>query len=208
MQKLVKAFCHSDKTALNFVMLGRASSKRYPSSIVGAHSREMTWQSWHDRAEAYHRLLASWPLFSHLADRLIDLLPHPIQGPLIDLAAGTGLVAERVLDRYPQAQVQLVEPAQAMLTLARQRLGTRVTRYVQSAAETVGQLSVQADAVVCNAALHLPGRKSCPQRLDALSETRRLVCLQCLVAFVGLNSRSRLYVGLEAARRRGVDHLG
>ncbi len=112
-------------------------------------------QSWHERAAAYHHLIASWPIFSCLADRLIDLLPQPFQGSAIDLAAGSGLVTKRLLDRYPHAHVQLVEPAAAMLALARKQLGTRVASYSQLPAEEVGTLTTRADVVLCSAALHL-----------------------------------------------------
>ena len=119
------------------------------------HSKANSWQSWHERAAAYQQLLTSWPLFTQLADRLIDLLPGPFQGSLIDLAAGTGLVTERVLRRYPSSHIHLVEPAHAMLTLAQQYFGTGVATYVQSSAETVGQRALKADAALCNAAFHL-----------------------------------------------------
>ena len=114
-----------------------------------------SWQSWHERTAAYHHLIASWPLFSCLADRLIDLIPQPFQGTAIDLAAGSGLVTERLLSRYPQTRVQLVEPAAAMLALARKQLGTRVSDYTQLPAEEVGALTTRADVVLCSAALHL-----------------------------------------------------
>ena len=114
-----------------------------------------SWQSWHERAAAYHRLIASWPIFSCLADRLIDLVPKPFHGTALDLAAGSGLVAERLLSRHPHAHVQLAEPAAAMLALARKQLGMRVSDYSQLPAEEVGTLATRADVVLCSAALHL-----------------------------------------------------
>ena len=112
-------------------------------------------QSWQDRAQAYQTITERYPLFGQLSERLVDLLPAAFSGTLIDLAAGTGLSTECVLTRYPHAQVYLVEPAQAMLALALQRVGERISGHAQLAAEELGKLSVQADAVVCSAAMHL-----------------------------------------------------
>lgn len=112
-------------------------------------------QSWQDRARAYHVLTEHYPLFSQLSERLVDLLPASFTATLIDLAAGAGLSTECVLARYPHAQVYLVEPAQAMLALALQRVGKRISGHAQLTAEELGSLSVQADAVVCSAAMHL-----------------------------------------------------
>ena len=123
--------------------------------LLVAQNLNQSWQIWHERAAAYHHLIASWPIFSCLADRLIDRVPKPFHGTAIDLATGSGLVTERLLSRYPQAHVQLVEPAAAMLALARQQLGTRVSDYTQLPAEEVGTLTTRADVVLCSAALHL-----------------------------------------------------
>lgn len=112
-------------------------------------------QSWQDRAQAYQTVTEHYPLFSQLSERLVDLLPAPFTGTLIDLAAGAGLSSVCVLERHPGAQVYLVEPAQAMLDLALQRVGARIIGHAQLAAEQLGTLAVQADAVVCSAAMHL-----------------------------------------------------
>ena len=92
--------------------------------------------SWHERARAYHTLTNTQPVFQAMADRLIDLLPAPFNGTAIDLAAGAGLVSELLLSRWPQARVYLVEPAQAMLDQALQRLAHHRIGWTRLQAET------------------------------------------------------------------------
>ena len=70
--------------------------------------------SWQERAQAYQAMTERYALFTHLSERLVDLLPMPFTGTVIDLAAGAGLSTACVLERHPGAQVYLVEPAQAM----------------------------------------------------------------------------------------------
>lgn len=111
--------------------------------------------SWQERACAYQGLTEHWSIFDRLADRLIDLLPSPVESPIIDLAAGAGLVSDRLLRRHPQARVYLVEPAEAMLRLAVQRVGDRSIGRAQVSAAQLDRVSIQAGAVLCSAAVHL-----------------------------------------------------
>jgi len=47
---------------------------------------------WEARAPAYDRLCHHWDIFSLLSNRLIDLLPKDLQGPVLDIGAGSGLI--------------------------------------------------------------------------------------------------------------------
>ena len=111
--------------------------------------------SWQERARAYQELTERWSIFGRLAERLIDLLPSPVEGPLIDLAAGAGLLSARLLHRHPQAQVYLVEPAEAMLELAVRRIGSRSIGHARVSAAQLDRVPIRAGAVLCSAAAHL-----------------------------------------------------
>lgn len=111
--------------------------------------------SWQERARAYQELTERWSIFGRLAERLIDLLPSPLEGPVIDLAAGAGLLSARLLQRHPQAQVYLVEPAEAMLELAVRRIGNRSIGHAQVSATQMDRVPIRAGAVLCSAAVHL-----------------------------------------------------
>ena len=111
--------------------------------------------SWQERARAYQGLTEHWPIFGRLADRLIDLLPSPVESPVLDLAAGAGLLSARLLQRRPQTRVYLVEPAEAMLELAVRRVGSRSIGHAQVSAAQLDRVSIRAGAVLCSAAVHL-----------------------------------------------------
>ena len=53
---------------------------------------------WEARATAYDRLCERWEIFSLLSNRLIDLLPADLEGPVLDIGAGSGLTSELLLD--------------------------------------------------------------------------------------------------------------
>lgn len=112
-------------------------------------------QSWQDRAHAYQQFTKQWALFPQLANRLVDCIPGPFRGTAIDLAAGAGLVSVCLLQRHANAQIYLVEPAEAMLALGLPQLGGRVIGHAQLRAEEIEQLSIQADVILCSVAMHL-----------------------------------------------------
>lgn len=114
-----------------------------------------TIERWSSAAAAYRSLTRSTPIFTRLAERLVGALPAGFAGTCIDLAAGSGLLAELLLARHPGARVHLVEPAGPMLALAREALGARAAGYHRRAAEELGRLELQADACLASAAAHL-----------------------------------------------------
>ena len=67
------------------------------------------------------RLVPSFDLFYGTAVDVIGLREGPV-GRVLDLGAGTGLMSAAVLERYPQAQLVLVDGAAEMLSHARERL--------------------------------------------------------------------------------------
>jgi SAM-dependent methyltransferase len=84
---------------------------------------------WEARAPAYDRLCRRWDIFSQLSNRLIDLLPAELQGPVLDIGAGSGLTSELLLARHPRCQAILIEPSEAMLSVARQNLAGRPAQF-------------------------------------------------------------------------------
>ena len=84
---------------------------------------------WEARAPAYDRLCHHWDIFSLLSNRLIDLLPKDLQGPVLDIGAGSGLTSELLLARHPHCEAILIEPSEAMLNIARVNLAGRPARF-------------------------------------------------------------------------------
>ena len=147
--------------------------------------------SWQERARAYQELTDRWSIFGRLAERLIDLLPSPVEGPIIDLAAGAGLLSARLLHRHPQAQVYLVEPAEAMLELAVRRVGSRSIGHARMSAAQVDRVPLRAGAVLCNAAVHLVDETAVFPSVARVLKTRRAAYFQPVVALVGVHGAYR-----------------
>ena len=84
---------------------------------------------WEARASAYDRLCRRWEIFSLLSNRLIDLLPASLEGPVLDIGAGAGLTSELLLARHPRCRAILIEPSEAMLNIARSHLVGRPAQF-------------------------------------------------------------------------------
>ena len=109
---------------------------------------------WSERAFAYSELVQAWPLFSDMADRLVEMVESPLMESVLDLGAGTGLLARRLLDVYPNAEVSLVEPSEAMLSLAERDLGPKVD-YIQATAEGPLPEDLLVSSVLSSACMHM-----------------------------------------------------
>jgi len=112
--------------------------------------------SWDDprAAESYAEIVAGGVLYRALAGILVDLLePRPAER-ILDLAAGTGIVAERLLARAgPEISLVLADGAAAMLRVAASRFppGIAGTAVVTPAALPFREAVF--DAGACSAAL-------------------------------------------------------
>jgi len=74
----------------------------------------------------------------------------------VDVACGTGLLAAKIRERWPQATIIGVDVTQEMLEKARQRLPEdRLTQWRQGQAEQLPVESGIADVVTCTNAFHL-----------------------------------------------------
>lgn len=123
--------------------------------MSGTNGGADTVARWNAAARAYERFASTWAPFGEFADRLIDELPGTFDGVAVDVGAGTGLVAARLRARRPAARVWLVEPAEAMLAIARERLGDAIEGAVCATAEELSPRLPDFDAALSSAALHL-----------------------------------------------------
>jgi SAM-dependent methyltransferase len=109
---------------------------------------------WDARAAAYDRLCHRWEIFSRLSNRLIDWLPAGLQGPVLDIGAGSGLTSERLLARHPRCEAILIEPSCAMLQLARNNLAGRAARFLAMGLDAAPSRDVRAVAALASASMH------------------------------------------------------
>ena len=82
-----------------------------------------------DYEAARRRLVPDHDAFYAAAVDALSLATRPL-GRVLDLGAGTGLLARRVLDAHPEARVTLLDGAPAMLAEAENALGDRVEYLV------------------------------------------------------------------------------
>lgn len=90
--------------------------------------------SFNHTADKYHNLQRKYTnCFDLFYGTLLDLLPPELNAAssVLDLGAGTGLVAEQVRELFPECRIDLVDNAEEMLAQAKQRLGEDdKTRYL------------------------------------------------------------------------------
>lgn len=107
------------------------------------------------------------PLYEEVQQAVLSALPYGGEDSFheVDLGAGSGRLAERVLTKYPKSSVTLVDQSEAFLGVAGRRL-QRFTDRVQIVPQAVQQLSWQAverpDVIVSTSALHhlVPAEKN------------------------------------------------
>ncbi len=115
--------------------------------------------SWHVRARAYDKLTKRWPIFTDMVSRLLEIIPEGFDGHALDIAGGSGLLAEHLIRKNPNARVTIVEPAEGMRALASQHLGDQV-EVKDATSDNLNKLKLTADAALCSASFHLMNEKT------------------------------------------------
>lgn len=165
---------------------------------------------WHARAAGYAQVVRRQPVFTRLAERLIDLVPATAR-EVLDVGAGTGLVSGRLLARRADLRVHLCEPAEGMRALAEARLGGRLASISPWRAEEVDRDSELVDAAVASACLHLSRlpealraiaarlRPGCPLAFNFWGSSWAPTAAQCEVPYVGRDAihAALIEAGLE-----------
>jgi len=108
---------------------------------------------WDARAAAYDRLCHRWEIFSLLSSRLIDLLPADLEGPVLDIGAGSGLTSELLLARHPHCETILIEPSEAMLDVARRNLAGRRAQFFAMGLDEAPVRGLRAVAALASASM-------------------------------------------------------
>jgi SAM-dependent methyltransferase len=130
---------------------------------------------WSARATAYDMLCRRWEIFSLLSNRLIDLLPARVEGPVLDIGAGSGLTSELLLERHPRCQAILVEPSEAMLNLARRRLRGRPAQFLVMGLDGALDHDVRAVAALASASMQFLDLEPAFAALDRMLSPRSCV---------------------------------
>lgn len=81
------------------------------------------WQAWQSGAAVYDELVAGDVTYQRSQDAVVDLLAGDRPVELLDLGAGTGLLAEKALRRIDCSRVTCLDFSEEMLKRCQQRLG-------------------------------------------------------------------------------------
>lgn len=95
------------------------------------------------------------PYYEQMIEALITALPFSQSEPIcvVDLGCGTGTIARRIKDIYPQAQITCIDIANKMLEIARLKLGDTDVRYQLANFEDY-EFDTTYDVAVSSLALH------------------------------------------------------
>jgi tRNA (cmo5U34)-methyltransferase len=109
-------------------------------------------------APAYDRLRRQLiPCFDDFYGAAVEMLPFPpgASPRILDLGAGTGLLAERLLARWPRARIELVDLSGEMLERARLRFAGQEDQVRMRTVDYLAEpLGTRFDAVVSGLSIH------------------------------------------------------
>jgi len=96
------------------------------------------------------------PYYEQMLTALTDTLPFPNDQPIsiLDLGSGTGAVSLALLERYPNAQVTLLDLSPKMLAIARERIPQRNLKAVIESDFSEWSWDHPYDVVASSLALH------------------------------------------------------
>lgn len=105
-------------------------------------------------ASAYDRQRALLiPGYADFYRWAVDLIPAGAR-TIVDLGAGTGLLAMHVLERLPGALLHLIDVSEAMLAQARQRFAANANVTFETGDYSVVALPAPTDAVISALSIH------------------------------------------------------
>ena len=110
-----------------------------------------------DEAQEFDRIILTLiPHYSTMIRTLVEAIPFERSEPLrvIDLGCGTGTVAARVLDEFPNAQVTCLDVAENMIAIARIKLAAHPLVNYAAADLNDFEFCGKYDAIVSSLALH------------------------------------------------------
>jgi SAM-dependent methyltransferase len=112
--------------------------------------------SWNDpqNAELYDLFTRKHRLYRDTSDDLVDLARIQNAALVVDLACGTGVSTEVILERLDStARVIAIDGSEAMLQIARRRVPDPRVRWVIADGAEIAAHAREADAILCNSAI-------------------------------------------------------
>ena len=124
-----------------------------------------TTETW-DRGDAYDRYVGRWS--TRVAQVFLDWLGLPPALRWLDVGCGTGALTAEILDRCAPSSVVGVEPSEAFLTEAKERLGVRAELH-RALADAIPLPDASVDVTVSGLVLNFV-----PDARAAVAEAKRV----------------------------------
>ncbi len=107
-----------------------------------------------DTADKYHQYARQYRLYQETSRDLVDFSRLASGMTAIDLACGTGVTTEAILDVLDDTgRVFAVDKSPAMLSIARQQIRAMQVVFLEAAADQIdGMIEGEVDRVLCNSA--------------------------------------------------------
>jgi len=108
-----------------------------------------------EEAEAFDKtILKLIPHYTEMIDALVLSIPFNRDEPIsvIDLGCGTGTVARKIKDAFPNARISCLDIAENMINIAKKKLGGRADCYVSDFYKF--EFDKKYDVIVSSLALH------------------------------------------------------
>ncbi len=117
-------------------------------------------------ARRYDEFARRWDILGEMSDRVVAALPKEPR-VVLDLGAGTGMLSQKLLARYPDIELHLADPSANMLEIAREHLGDAVAGYHQCSAEALAISGKTFDTIVSSATLHTVDEREAMKPISA-----------------------------------------
>lgn len=124
---------------------------------------------------------ARHPLFTEVNRWIVERVVCPGRRKIVDLGCGPGAVTKLILELLGEgedAEVIGIDPSRSALEKARDRIHSKIVRFIEGSAEWVSRLVSSADAVVFLNAIHLV-----PDKARVLAEIRKVLQRDGVFAF-------------------------
>ena len=94
---------------------------------------------WEKSAEQYDRYASAYPQYRETNQKLLELSTLQTGDVVVDLACGTGITTQKILDMHPDvSHVFAIDNSEAMLRIARKNIASQKVTFICAEAEDVG----------------------------------------------------------------------
>lgn len=122
------------------------------------------------------------PRYHEMLDQMLDYLPGQ-SGPMriLELGCGSGNLTTKIIKRYPESKLTVVDASEKMISLVENRFQTQTNVvYVRELFQNLDFANDSFDLVLSSISIH---HLTDPEKLDLFSRTREWLSEGCIFSF-------------------------